>query len=88
MHSFDFLSNSPKFLIFQRNSNKTNLGGVLFIIYIIIILCISFVYLYDFLTDFSSDNKYEVQSIVEVLIDEKRVEELRAVSETKYCFKF
>ena len=45
MHSLDFLSESPKYFIFQKGANKTNLGGVLFLMYILIIMSISFVYL-------------------------------------------
>ena len=38
MHSLDFLSESSKYFIFQKGANKTNLGGVLFLIYILIIM--------------------------------------------------
>ena len=36
MHGLDFLSGAPKTLIFEKGSNKTNFGGVLTIIYLII----------------------------------------------------
>ena len=89
MHSFDFLSNSPKNFIFHKNSNKTNLGGVLFIIYIIIILGISFAYLYDFFSDYISNNKYVVQSsLIEEFVDDERAEELKAESETNPVLNF
>ena len=38
LHRLDFFSNSPKNFIFQNASNKTNLGGVLTLIYIIFFL--------------------------------------------------
>ena len=48
MHKFDFLSGAPKTLIFERKSNKTNLGGVLTLIYLIIVLLIILGYIYDY----------------------------------------
>ena len=69
MHSLDFLSESPKFFIFQQGSNKTNLGGVLFFIYILIMMSISFGYLYDYFTG----KRYIVESsLIEDLIDYKK----------------
>jgi len=72
MHSLDLLSESPKYFIFQKGANKTNLGGVLFMIYIIIIMCISFVYLYDYFTG----ETYNVESsLIEDVIDESKQNE-------------
>ena len=89
MNSLDFLSNSPKNFIFHKNSNKTTFGGVLFIIYIIIIFCISFGYLYDFFTDYNTNNKYVIQSsIIEEVMDEKKAKELKAESETNPVLNF
>lgn len=69
MHSLDFLSELPKLFIFQQGSNKTNLGGVLFFIYILIMMSISFVYLYDYFTG----KRYIVESsLIEDLIDYKK----------------
>ena len=48
MHCFDFLSDKPKIYIFQKETNKTNLGGILFLIYIIIMLLISSAYIVDY----------------------------------------
>ena len=72
MHSLDFLSDPPKYFIFQKGANKTNLGGILFMFYILIIISISFVYLYDFITG----DKYIIESsLIEELMDiEKRNE--------------
>ena len=56
MHKFDFLSGEPKTFIFAKNSNKTNLGGVLTLIYLIIIILITIYYLYDY----TSNDKYTV----------------------------
>ena len=62
MHCLDLISGSPKFLIFQKSSNKTNLGGFLFIFYIIISISISFTYLFDYFYDLNHNQKYEIQS--------------------------
>lgn len=57
MHPLDFLSQSPKIFIFQKEANKTNLGGVLFLLYLIICLGI---FLY-YLLNYTKNNKFEVQ---------------------------
>jgi hypothetical protein len=57
MHSLDFLSQSPHLFIFRRSSNKTNLGGILF--FIQIILCLT-IFLY-YLLDYTKNNKYEIE---------------------------
>ena len=48
MHFLDFLNESPNFFIFQQKSNQTNFGGVLFLIYIIIMILISLAYILDY----------------------------------------
>ena len=57
MHSFDFLSRSPNLFIFQKAQNKTNFGGVLFIIYVLSCLAIFLYYLLDYL----ENSKFEIQ---------------------------
>jgi len=59
MKKLDFLSNSPKTFIFQQSSNKTTFGGVLTIIYILIILIIAFVYIYNYV----ANDKYIISYI-------------------------
>ena len=59
MHSFDFISGPPKNYIFQKDANKTNLGGVLFTIYMLVIIGISIDYLYDY----CKNDKYNIESI-------------------------
>ena len=51
MKKLDFLSNPPKTFIFQKRTNKTTFGGVLTIIYILIILIIAFVYIYNYVVN-------------------------------------
>ena len=60
MEYFDFLSLSPSFSIFQKKTNKIKFGGVLFLIYIIIMLFICFIYILDYIIN----EKYEIQSSV------------------------
>ena len=86
MHSLDFLSDPPKYFIFQKGANKTNLGGILFMVYILILICISFVYLYDFITG----DKYIIESsLFDELTDiKKRIElyEKDEINHEKYFF--
>ena len=48
MNNLDFLSQPPTMFIFQKNSNKTAFGGVLFFIYMIIMIIISLIYILDY----------------------------------------
>ena len=48
MHSFDFFSESPNIFIFQKESNKTNFGGILFSLFTIIMFLISLAYILDY----------------------------------------
>ena len=48
MHKFDLISGAPKTFIFERKSNKTNLGGFFTIVFIVIIIMIMNGYLYEF----------------------------------------
>jgi len=57
MHRLDFLSGAPKTFIFEKSSNKTNLGGVFTLIYLIIVLIISLAYILDY----EANPKYEAQ---------------------------
>lgn len=67
MKNLDFLSDSPKLFLFQKISNKTFFGGVLFLFYIIFMFILCLVYLLDFLF---SDN-YEVES--SIILNEKNI---------------
>lgn len=64
MNSIDFLNFSPQYYIFERRTNKTNFGGILFLIYMIIMFFICLVYILDY----ALNDKYEIESyIIEVL---------------------
>lgn len=58
MKQLDFLSTSPNIYIFREKTNKTNLGGVLFLIYIIIMISISLIYIIDYIVN----DKYIVET--------------------------
>ena len=64
MNALDFLSGPPQISIFEKSSNKTNLGGVLTLIYLIIILTISIAYIYNYevnpkyIVSYSYEHKY------------------------------
>ena len=51
MRRLDFISKAPNFSIFKEGANKTNLGGFLYMVYIIIILLLAIVYFYDYFTN-------------------------------------
>ena len=55
MKKIDFISGTTKISLFREGTNKTNLGGTLFFIYIIILALLAIVYLFNY---FSHD-KYE-----------------------------
>ena len=57
MHFLDFVSESPRNFIFQKEANKTNLGGVISFLYLLILIIISSGYLYDYY----KNDKYEVK---------------------------
>ena len=56
MNKFDFISGAPKTFIFQKDSNKNNLGGIFTFLFFIIILAIIFYYLYEYF----ANPKYQV----------------------------
>ena len=55
MKKFDILSQPPRTYIFERYSNKTIFGGVLSIIYLLIMIFISIYYIYNYIIG----DKYE-----------------------------
>ena len=58
MRSFDIISESPTLFLFEKESNKTNFGGFLFLIYFVIILLIIIYYVVDYV----ENDKYVIQS--------------------------
>ena len=64
LNSFDFLSSSPQNFIFQRRINRTNFGGFLSFIYLLIFLTITGFYLISY---FNEDD-YSIQYLYKKLI--------------------
>ena len=68
LNKLDFLSPSPKGFIFQQNSNKTNLGGVLFLIYLLLFF-ILFIY---YISLYALDDNYSIEYLFfENILDRK-----------------
>ena len=79
MNKLDFLSEAPKTLIFEKNSNKSNLGGVLSLILFIIVLFITFSLIYDY----AMNSKYSViYSYDEEFLNDDRLE--KKLNDEKY----
>ena len=55
MRKIDFISQGPQLSIFKEDANKTNLGGFLYLIYIIVLILLAIIYLFDYI----SNEKYE-----------------------------
>ena len=72
MRSLDYISYFPNLYIFQKESNKTNFGGFLFLIYLIIIISIIIYYIIDY----EKNNKYIIQSFTHFnILSDKEIEE-------------
>ena len=48
MQRLDFISGAPKTFIFQQESNKTNLGGLITILFFIAMIIIIYAYLHEY----------------------------------------
>ena len=57
MRKIDFLSEYPRFFIFEQEVNKTTFGGILFLLYAIIMIIISISYILLF----ALNDKYEIE---------------------------
>ena len=57
MRKIDFLSEYPRFFIFEQEVNKTTFGGILFLLYAIIMLIISISYILLY----ALNDKYEIE---------------------------
>ena len=59
MRKLDFISEGPQLAIFQEDANKNNLGGVLYLIHILILIILAVIYIADFI----DDDKYKFNYI-------------------------
>ena len=58
MRRLDFISGSPQLSIFREDANKTNLGGTIYLIYLIILLLLAIIYFYDYFNNDRYDFNY------------------------------
>ena len=89
MNTFDFLNDSPRTYIFHKSSNKTNLGGFLTLIYLLILALLILVYLFDYFKNFHK--KFEISYFYNQFIDENIRNEMKKIPEynqlTNFSFK-
>jgi hypothetical protein len=83
MKKLDFISGAPKTFIFQQDSNKTNLGGILTILFIIAMLIIIYSYIYEYFANdkykvsyYYNEVYYEDEELNEIYNNEKLYPEL------------
>ena len=57
MNAIDFFQSPPQYSIFQKEINKTQYGGILFLIYLIIMFFISSAYIIDY----AMNDKFEIE---------------------------
>ena len=79
MKAIDFLSDSPKSFIFNQKQNKNSFGGILSLIFLIIVLIISVLYLVNYFIN----DKYLVEyGFFQDILDKNKTNEL--VNSEKY----
>ena len=72
MNAIDFFNLPPQYSIFQKETNKTQFGGILFLIYLIIMFLISLAYILDY----AVNDKFEIEySIVNSFFSKKSPED-------------
>jgi hypothetical protein len=57
MRNLDFLNEPPRIYIFQKSANKSTFGGVIFFLFIIYMIFISLIYIYDYILN----DKFEIE---------------------------
>ena len=72
MRRLDFISGSPQLNIFREGANKTNLGGALYLIYILVLILLAIIYIFDYF----SNEKYEFDyTLVKTDIKDKKLQQ-------------
>ena len=72
MRRLDFISGSPQLNIFREGANKTNLGGTLYLIYILVLILLAIIYIFDYF----SNEKYEFDyTLVKTDINNQKLKE-------------
>ena len=75
MHPLDIISESPNLYILQKESNKSNFGGVLFLIY----LAIAILVIVYYVIDYTQNPPYDIQSFAHFNIksEEEKAERIK-----------
>lgn len=73
MKNIDFFSEPPKIFIFQKKTNQNTFGGFLFIFYMIIMLIISSIYIFDYILNSKYSIEYSLYKNTTGLEMKKRV---------------
>ena len=68
MHPLDIISQSPNLYLFQKESNKTNFGGFLFLVYLVLIILVLIYYIVDYYRNPS----YSIQSLLILILKQKK----------------
>ena len=63
MNCLDLISGSPRFYIFGKRTNETNLGGLFTIIFVIVLIFTAVSYLYDFYHNATYEYSYFYKNI-------------------------
>ena len=94
MKKLDFISGAPKTFIFQQDSNKTNLGGLLTILFILAMLIIIYSYIYEYFANdkynvsyYYNQVYYKDEELNEIYSNEKLYPELRYALALQYFGK-
>ena len=58
MRKIDFISGTPKISLFREGANKTNLGGTLFLVYLIILALLATIYIFNYFSQKKYDFNY------------------------------
>ena len=77
MNVLDFISSTPRMYIFQKGTNKTNLGGILTFIYLIVLILLIVTYLFDYFYH----EKYEFNYFYQHFINKTYIKELKGDKE-------
>ena len=87
LSKLDFLSSPPQMYFLQKRTNKTLFGGILFIIYIFIMLNIFIVYTLDFFLNDRYDIRYSLYKNFTENDENNKIEELNPLLNFSFDLK-
>ena len=83
----DFLSSPPQFYFLNKRTNKTIFGGILFIIYILIIMNIFISYILDLCLNDKYDIRYSLYKNFTIAEENNKIEEFNPVLNFSFNLK-